>query len=378
MDRPAGARLAEHLLNGWQRGFPLVSRPFAHIGQVQDATESEVIDACARLLDRGVISRIGGVWAPGAGGASVLCAIAAPPDRLQAVAELVSAHPGVNHNYEREHALNLWFVATATDAARLDGMLAAIGQASGLPVLRMKMMRPYRIDLGFDLGLNFGADARRPVHADCREGCEAVAPSPAGGGQGWEPAAVPLATAAGLHPNLPPQGEGAQPPDLFQRPAPGVEARHQPLAALAEAGLPLAPEPFAAWAARLDCTAHDVLRQLQVWLRAGTLRRFGLVVRHHEVGFAANAMTVFDAPDGQVDALGVRLAAQPGITLCYRRQRAAGWRYNLYCMVHGRSRDETLALVHAAIAGAGLDALPREVLFSRRRFKQTGPSYFRT
>jgi len=87
-------------------------------------------------------------------------------------------------------------------------------------------------------------------------------------------------------------------------------------------------------------------------------------------------MTVFDAPDDAVDALGARLAAQPGITLCYRRERAAGWRYNLYCMVHGRSREATLALVHAAIAGAGLGALPREVLFSRRRFKQTGSRYF--
>ena len=371
MDWPASAPLAERLLNGWQRGFPLTERPFARIGLAQHATEAEVIDACAQLLEQGVISRIGGVWAPGAGGAAALCAMAVPTDRLQAVAELVNAQPGVNHNYEREHARNLWFVATATDAARLNEMLTAIERASGLSVLRMKMVRPYRIDLGFDLG----PALRLPPPGEGRDG----GPPPLPG----EP---PLAST----PALPQRGReradlnqkraGAHGPHAdasLQRPAPRVEARHQPLAALVEDGLPLMPEPFALWAARLGCTVDEVLRQLQAWLDAGTLRRFGLVVRHHEVGFAANAMTVFDAPDDEVDALGARLAAQPGITLCYRRERATGWRYNLYCMVHGRSRDETLALIHAAIAGAGLHALPREVLFSRRRFKQTGPRYFR-
>ena len=88
-------------------------------------------------------------------------------------------------------------------------------------------------------------------------------------------------------------------------------------------------------------------------------------------------MTVFDIDDAQVDAIGERLATQPGITLCYRRERAEGWRYNLYCMVHGRSRDETLGLLHAAIAGAGLAGQPHQILFSRRRFKQTGARYFR-
>lgn len=147
MDWPVDAPLIERLLNDWQRGFPLSNRPFALVGQALGATEIEVIEHCTRLLERGVISRVGGVWASGAGGAALLCAMAVPPERLLAVAEQVSAHTGVNHNYEREHTLNLWFVATATDAARLDQMLAAIEQASALPVLRMKMVRPYRIDL---------------------------------------------------------------------------------------------------------------------------------------------------------------------------------------------------------------------------------------
>ena len=113
------------------------------------------------------------------------------------------------------------------------------------------------------------------------------------------------------------------------------------------------------------------------WLDQGTLRRFGLIVRHHELGFDANAMAVFDVPDTLVDLLGPRLAAQAGITLCYCRERAPGWPYNLYGMVHGRDRDSVQAALGAAVREAGLSAWPSEVLFSWRRYKQTGARRFR-
>ncbi len=322
-DPPGTNDLPVRLLNDWQRGFPLSDRPFAQVGQALGATETEVIRTCARLSAQGAISRIGGVWAPGVGGAALLCAMAVPAERLEQVAAQVSAHAGVNHNYEREHALNLWFVMTGNSAGQTERALAAIESEAKLPVLRLRMVRPYRIDLGFDL--HHPASAGRAIG---------------------------------------------------QRP-PRVADADVALAACVEGGLPLAPEPFAVWADRLGCSSADVLRRIGLWLDAGTLRRFGLVVRHHELGFAANAMTVFDIPDTKVDALGLRLATQPGVTLCYRRERAAGWPYNLYCMVHGRSRDETLGLLHAAIAGAGLAERPHQVLFSRRRFKQTGARYFR-
>lgn len=312
------------LLNDWQRNFPLTPRPFAQIAETFAATEAEILRACSDLLQRGIVSRLGGVWAPGAGGAALLCAMQVPSHRLEQTAAFVSAHPGVNHNYEREHALNLWFVITGNDMACISRALAAIESETCLPVLRMRMVRPYRIDLGFAL--------HRPASA------------------------------------------GA----AIQGRPPRVEPAHASLAALVEGGLPLVSSPFDEWAAQLDLPREAVLNQIKQWLQAGTLRRFGLVVRHHEVGYAANAMTVFDVAESQVDALGERLAAQPGVTLCYQRERAQGWHYNLYCMVHGRSREETLALLHTAIAGAGLSSHPHEVLFSRRRFKQQGAWYFRT
>lgn len=316
------------LLNGWQRDFPLVREPFARIGHATGRTEAEVLQACQDLQHRGALSRIGGIFAANAGGAALLAAMAVPVERLEEVAAMVSAHPGVNHNYEREHRFNLWFVVTGAYADTLDRVLCGLEQATGLVALRLPMLRAYRIDLGFDL--------RRPLDRE----------SP--------PAARACAT-----------------------PGVALAASDWPLAALVEEGLPLVPRPFDAWGQALAQPPQAVLDSLAGWLAAGTLRRFGCIVRHHELGFAANAMTVFDVPDEQVDACGTALARVPGITLAYRRKRAAGWPYNLYCMVHGRERTAVIGVLEEAFQRCGLAQVPRSVLFSRRRFKQTGARRFR-
>ena len=151
----------------------------------------------------------------------------------------------------------------------------------------------------------------------------------------------------------------------------------RPLAALLEDGLPLVPRPYDAWAQALGRTGESVLQTLQQWLDQGTLRRIGAIVRHHELGFDANAMSVFNVPDALVDTCGEALARVTGVTLAYRRERAGGWPYNLYCMVHGRDRAAVLEVIARAMGNAGLAHYPHEVLFSCRRFKQTGPRRFR-
>lgn len=144
------------------------------------------------------------------------------------------------------------------------------------------------------------------------------------------------------------------------------------LAALAE-GLPLEPRPFAALGERLGLTEAEALCVLRGLQERGVVRRFGVVVRHHELGYRANAMVVWDVPDAAVDAVGQALAAAPGVTLCYRRpRRPPDWPYNLFCMIHGRDREAVLLALEQAADLAGLREVPREVLFSGRRFKQRG------
>lgn len=139
------------LLNDYQRDFPLEPRPFARIGGELGISEDAVLARLQAGVDDGTISRVGPVLAPNSLGASTLCAMSVPPARLDEVAAVVSNHEAVNHNYEREHALNLWFVAMACDPAALAAALAAIEQATGLAVIELPLTKAYHIDLGFDL-----------------------------------------------------------------------------------------------------------------------------------------------------------------------------------------------------------------------------------
>jgi DNA-binding Lrp family transcriptional regulator len=139
------------LLNDFQQGFPLSAQPYAELGECLGIAEAEVLSRLARLSAAGAVSRVGPVLAPKRVGVSTLAAMAVPPGRLEAVAERVSAYPEVNHNYEREHRFNLWFVLTARDAARLAEVLGEIALATGIEVLDLPMLEEYHIDLGFPL-----------------------------------------------------------------------------------------------------------------------------------------------------------------------------------------------------------------------------------
>jgi len=311
------------LHNEWQRGFPLVERPFAAIGAALGIPEAEALRECRRGLADGTISRVGVVFAPGAVGASTLAAMEVPVPQLEHVAALVSAQPEVNHNYEREHRLNLWFVATAPSPQALEGALGRIAAATGIAVVPLPLVEEYHIDLGFDLAS--GAVPR---------------------GERREPVAAPL-------------------DDADRR-----------LVAAVEGGFPLVPEPFAALAAQSGLEAGEVIARLGRWLREGIARRIGVVVRHRPLGYRANAMAVWDVPDAEVARAGRLLAGDAEVTLCYRRVRhLPQWPYNLFCMVHGRDRASVERSLARLAREHGLAGLPAAVLFSARCFKQCGARY---
>lgn len=145
--------LQQRLLNDFQRDFPLSARPYQDIAEHLGVTEQAVLAAFAELNAQHYISRIGPVIRPNQIGASTLVAMAVPADELQAVADLVSAYPEVNHNYEREHHFNLWFVLIAADAAHLQAVLDDIEQHTGYAALSLPLVQEFFIDLGFPLDL---------------------------------------------------------------------------------------------------------------------------------------------------------------------------------------------------------------------------------
>ena len=307
------------LMNRWQRGLPLATRPFKEIAFSQGTTEENVLATFSRLMKQGLVDRIGPVFRPNTVGASTLAAMAVPAERLEQVAAAVSAFPGVNHNYEREHRFNLWFVLTASSPSKIEEIIQEIESATGLPVMRLPLLEEFHIDLGFDL----------ETGAAPRSGDARVA-------------------------------------------APVLTERERKLACALGAGLPLVSRPYA----ELGLPEAEVLDVLRRWLESGVVRRVGAVVRHRELGYQANAMVVWDVSDDEVAATGRRLAADDAVTLCYRRPRVPpDWRYNLFCMVHGRARSAVLVEIKRMTALHGLGRYPRAILFSRRCFGQRAARY---
>jgi DNA-binding Lrp family transcriptional regulator len=139
------------LLDDFQRDFPLQPRPFDTLAERLGMTETEVLERLHRLQEQGAISRIGAVLAPHRAGWSTLAAMAVPAEELDELAELVSSYPEINHNYEREHELNLWFVVAAPSRERVEQVLQEIETRSCCPVLDLPLLEAYRLDLGFAL-----------------------------------------------------------------------------------------------------------------------------------------------------------------------------------------------------------------------------------
>ncbi|MFZ2852759.1 MAG: Lrp/AsnC family transcriptional regulator [Rhodocyclaceae bacterium] len=313
------------LLNNFQRNFPLCPAPFAELAATLGVAEGAVLRMLEELRREGKISRVGAVFAPKRIGASTLAAMAVPPEKLARVAESVNRFPEVNHNYQREHRYNLWFVVTAGSEGRLQAALGAIAQAAGYPVLKLPLEREYHIDLGFSLN---GKEEKRAVQA---------------------------------RPFMPPRQLG--------------ELERRLVMALQE-GLPLFIRPFQVLANRVGCEESEVLERISRWCEEGVIKRFGVVVRHHELGYTANAMLVQDIPDPLVGTLGEMLAGEPGVTLCYQRPRVRpDWPYNLFCMIHGQARTEVEAKIAELRERLKLSAYAHDTLFSLTRFKQTGARY---
>lgn len=311
--------LDRRLLGEWQRDFPLVPEPFAEIAEALGCTGTEVLERLSRLSDNGAVSRVGASVRPNTAGASTLAAIAAPERRVDEVAAIIGSEPGVNHSYLRENDWNLWFVATGPDRAHVGATLARIEATAGLTVLDLPLMRPYHIDLGFAL------DGTRK-----------------------EPAAGPADPAA-------------------------LRAGDREVLQALSRGLPLVPRPFAVLARELGRTEAQVLERIRTLAVAGIVSRIGVILHHRALGWHSNAMVVWQVPGDDIDRAGADLAAAEGVTLCYqRRPDDRHWPYNLYCMIHARSRAEALATLDRAAAAAGIDGTPRRILFSLRCFKQTG------
>lgn len=322
--------IEQRLINEFQHDFPCVERPYQEIAEKLGLSEADVLNRLRALQAAGVISRIGPVFAPGRIGCSTLAALAVPPEHFAQTADWISDLAETNHNYEREDTFNLWFVITAPDQAHLAETIDRIEQHCPFPLLILPLLEQFHIDLGFDLARTSTA-TRQPRDSK-------IAPS-------------------------------AQPP--LQMTAAQLE-----LVGKLQSGIPLDAEPYRVLWPDEPVKVTMALDQIKEWKGNGVIKRFGVVVRHHELGYRENAMVVWNVPDAVVSDLGVEAAQIPTVTLCYRRPRQLPqWPYNLFCMIHGKDRATVEQSIADLCSKTGLENYPMKILFSKRRFKQQGARY---
>ncbi|WP_232540038.1 siroheme decarboxylase subunit beta [Azohydromonas aeria] len=309
-------------------GFPLVEQPFAEVGARLGMGEAQVIERLHRLLARGLLTRFGPLFQiERAGGQFVLAAMEVPAGDFDAVARVLHAMPEVAHNYRREHRLNMWFVVAAETPEGAQAALGRIAYATALRVWAFPKEREYHVEL------------RLPMRGAAGAG-DVAFPKPA-------PARVRTDT---------------RPLTPFER----------ALVAATQTGLPLVERPYEAVGAAVGADDATVRAVMADMLARGLIRRIGAVPHHVKLGFVANGMSVWDVDDARVDDLGEAIGQLPGVSHCYRRPRREGWPYNLFAMLHGRSREAVHAQARVLAEVLGPACRGHDILFSSAVLKKTG------
>ena len=325
--------LERRFINQYQGGFPVLEQPFRLVAADLGCAENALLDSVRHLLDTGMLSRFGPLYdAVKLGGGLTLAAISVPEEQYERVTALVNDFPEVAHNYRREHELNMWFVLATESAESIDSTLNRIEQVTGLKVYNFPKQEEFYVGLWLKL--------------DTNDRVETV-PVPA--------AITATSTMAAATGNK------------------TLDDLDRKIISASQAGLPLVDCPYGIIAEDAGCTSQEVKQRMQNMLSGGLIRRIGAVPNHYRLGLKANGMTVWDVPDEQAQEMGMRIGQLDFVSHCYLRPRHLPlWRYNLFAMVHGHSRDEVndKAGHIATMLGESCDA--HDTLFSSAILKKTG------
>jgi DNA-binding Lrp family transcriptional regulator len=319
------------LLNLMQGSFPIAPRPFRRVAELGEVSEEEVMARVEDLLKKRIIRQLTPIFDTRAlGYSSMLVAAKVDPEYPHRAAQVINAHPGVSHNYLRNHEFNLWFtIATEPDSKLgLDGTLEVLAREAGaesvrqLPTLKLFKIRMDLEMEGDTKALASSAEATDPIELE------------------------------------------AQPYD---------ELDVAVIRAL-QGNMPVVEEPYAPAAAEVGMSQERLLEHLEGMRERGLLRRVAAILYHRRAGFSANGMGVWKVPEDQILDIGRRMAAFRGISHCYQRPTYADWPYSVFTMAHGRSKDECDAVLDAIAEQTGIDG--RATLYSSTEFKKIRLLYF--
>ncbi len=322
------------LLNAVQWDFPLEPRPFAALGDRLGLSEPEVRERIEAVKAAGVLRQLSAIFDTRAlGYDSSLVAAKIDPDRIDDAAARISEHPGVSHNYKRNHAFNLWYTIAVPPGESLDAHLDVLHRESGAIVTRkLPTLRLYKIGVKLDMTGKTAADAKAVV------------------------------------------SEHERPERRPQMDAPVLSDLEVAAIRVVQEDLPLVERPFAALGEQIGASEDEVLGLLASFKDRKLMRRFAAVMNHRSAGFKANAMGVWAVPEERLDELGPQMAGFALVSHCYRRPTYPDWPYSVFTMVHGKSARECEATIAAVQAETGVDDYA--LLWSVKEYKKTRVRYF--
>jgi DNA-binding Lrp family transcriptional regulator len=332
--------LDRELLNAVQWDFPLEPRPFAALGERLGIAEPEVRDRIVKVKDEGVLRQLSAIFDTRAlGYTSALVAAKIDPDHIDEAADIVSEHPGVSHNYKRNHEYNLWYTIAVPPSASLDAHIEVLHRDSGARVTRkLPTLKLYKIGVKLDMTGKSAANAKTEVL------------------------------------------EHERPERKAEMPAPDLSDLELATIRVVQHDLPTVERPFAAYATLIADSLQspvdeaDVLATLQRFKERKLMRRFAAVMNHRSAGFKANAMGVWAVPDDQLDAIGPQMAEFSAVSHCYRRPTYEDWPYSVFTMVHGRTARDCEATIEAIRTETGIDEYC--LLWSVKEYKKVRLEYF--
>ena len=323
--------LDKKLLNLLQGKFPLEPRPFARVAELAEVTEDEVLARTQRLLDERIIRQVTPIFDTRAlGYKSMLVAAKIDAEHPHRAAKVVNAHPGVSHNYLRNHEFNLWFtIAVEPDSELgLEGTLEVLGAEAGAESIRqLPTLTLFKIRMDLEM------------EGDTKALAKAV--------------------------------EAAPPAETEPQPYDELD-----VAVIRElqGDMPVVSEPYAPAAAALGMPQEKLLDHLAGMKERRLLRRVAAILFHRRAGFSANGMGVWKVPEEQIMEIGPRMAAFRGISHCYQRPTYEDWPYSVFTMAHGRSKEECDAILDAIADEFGITE--RATLYSSTEFKKIRLLYF--
>jgi siroheme decarboxylase len=323
--------LDRKLLNLMQGSFPLAPRPYAAVATAAGCSEDEVLARVSRLLAERIIRQVTPIYDTRAlGYSSMLVAAKVDPEHPWAAARIVNSHPGVSHNYLRNHEFNMWFTIAVERDSRLglDGTLDVLSALTGAESIRqLPTLQLFKIRM--DLEMEKGTAALSAPGAQ-------VTPAP------------------------------LEAVDYDERDIAVIGAT--------QGDMPVVPEPYAPAASALGIGVDALLEHMDGMRERGLLRRVAAILYHRRAGFSANGMGVWKVPAERIEVLGPRMASFRGISHCYQRPTYPDWPYSVFTMAHGRSKEECDAVLDAIAADTGIE--DRATLYSSTEFKKVRLLYF--